>query len=279
MGNKNHYSFLNGQPAISITAFDRGLFYGQGLFETMRVQRGEIPLWSFHLSRLQNGSARLKLPVDSERIVQYRDQLLLAAPEDGVLKLVVTAGEGGRGYAAPEKMQLNYLLQWSPLPEQQSEVESGVSLSGISLWVCDQRLADSPSLAGMKHLNRLEQVLARAEQPMDRYPEGLMLDSSGSAIEGISSNLFCRHGEKWFTPILNHCGVAGVMREYLISQYPVIQKRISLQELASMDELFVCNAVRGIWPVVSIEGVGHWSIGEGTRQWQRQLQGEFTCFG
>lgn len=281
MDNSTQPSFLNGQSTAFLSAFDRGLYYGHGLFETLRVCRGEIPLWSLHRARLLADAERLGLTVSSELLEQYRDQLLLAAaaPADGVMKIIITAGEGGRGYAAPDKLVTSYLLQWFPLPEN-----NNYAASGIQLWVSEQRLADSPSLAGIKHLNRLEQVLARAEQAVESYPEGLMLDNNGNVIEAIASNLFCYREGVWFTPVLNRCGVAGVMREYLLANHVVEQCDIILAELTSMDEIFICNSVKGICPVIAIDGVGEWSVGSITQQWQQQLRddlgwGELVCFG
>ena len=267
-------SFFNGQPGDQISAFDRGFYYGHGLFETVRIHNGKLPLWELHLRRLQAGANRLGLAVDKELLTQYMRQCLATKVSDGVLKIVLTGGEGGRGYAAPEQLQSNYLLQVFPL----SEGSSHYAECGVELWVCEQRLADAPALAGIKHLNRLEQVLARAEQPASVFPEGLMLDNKGNVIEAIAGNLFCyRHGE-WLTPKLDRCGVAGVMREYLLQQHSVVQCDIALSELPEMDEVFICNSVRGIWPVTGIKDIGEWSAGSETRQWQQQLARELTCF-
>ncbi len=264
--------FVNGEAASAISVFDRGLHYGHGLFETMRVEHGTIPLWQLHRQRLKTGAVKLGIEVDDLLLEDYLQTALRDAPAHSVLKLLVTAGEGDRGYAQSGREQPNYLFQRSKLPSM-PEIPAG-----IAVWPCQQRLAVNPALAGIKHLNRLEQVLARAEQPVSRFAEGLMLDHDDYLVEGIASNLFCRKGNQWLTPTLDRCGVAGVMREYLLSTHAVIQCRLQLNDLADVDELFLCNAVYGIRPVVSVEGVGDWEVGQQTLEWKQQLGEEILCF-
>ncbi|MCB1669002.1 MAG: aminodeoxychorismate lyase [Pseudomonadales bacterium] len=268
-------SFLNGKSSAEVSAFSRGLYYGHGVFETVRIANGEAPLWDLHIKRLIKGSERLGLAVaDRKLLEQYRDQCLSLSPAHCVLKIVVMAGSGGRGYAAPPELSTDHLFQSFELPGSSSSGQTG-----ITLWVCQQRLAHAPVLAGMKHLNRLEQILARSEQPVDRYPEGLMLDQGNNVVEAISSNIFCLNNGKWLTPGLGDCGVAGVMREYLISTNPVEEARICLSDLPSMEEVFICNSVKGIQPVVAVENIARWGVGPQTLLWQRQLAREIPCFG
>ncbi|MEH6469329.1 MAG: aminotransferase class IV, partial [Porticoccus sp.] len=126
--------------------------------------------------------------------------------------------------------------------------------------------------------------LARSEWDAD-YPEGLMLDQQDNVVEGVSSNIFYSHNGQWWTPPLDQCGVAGVMRQYLLDELlpklsiPVHVKAISLEELLSVDELFVCNSVMGIWPVVALENRANWVAGEGTQKLQAQLHRALSCFG
>lgn len=271
---------INGQDASCINPFDRGFCYGHGLFETTRLMDGVIPLWPLHVNRLVAGANRLGIPCNETMLVRYRDTLLTQCKDDGVVKIVLTAGVGGRGYRTPEAVSPTYLFQWFPSPEYICNWSS----TGVPLFLCNQKLASSPLLAGMKHLNRLEQVLARAEWG-DEYPEGLLLDQQGYAVEGVSSNLFCYHEGQWLTPILTDCGVAGVMREYLMSvllpelSIPVAESRITLEKLISSEEVFLCNSVIGIWPVVSLADRYRWSLGSGTRLIQRRLSETLPCCG
>jgi 4-amino-4-deoxychorismate lyase len=280
MSNAEYTCFLNGELADSVSTKDRGFCYGHGLFETLRLVNGVAPLWDLHLSRLKSGAVRLGIVIDDQLLDQYCDQLVDVCPADGIMKIVITAGNGGRGYRTDVSLLPNYLLQWFPLTAYPFEY----SQQGISLKLCRHQLPNAPSLAGIKHLNRMDQVLARAEWG-DDYPEGLMLNQQGHVVEGVSSNLFYRRGEQWCTPRLDQCGVAGVMRQYLLDELlpglsiSVLIEAISLDELLSVDELFLCNSVVGIWPVLSLENHTVWSLGEETRLIQQQLHQVLPCYG
>lgn len=280
MNNHSPITRINGEDADGVNAFDRGFYYGHGLFETTRLADGAIPLWPLHLRRLVSGAGRLGIPCDEMLLEKYRENLLAQCPDDGIVKIVLTAGAGGRGYRAPDTVSSTYVFQWVPLPEYPLEW----SVTGIPLFLCKHKLAIAPLLAGMKHLNRLEQVLARNEWG-DEYPEGLLLDRRGFVVEGVSSNLFCYCDGEWLTPVLSDCGVAGVMREYLMSvllpefSYPVTESRFTLEKLVSAEEVFVCNSVIGIWPVVSLADRHHWPLGERVRFIQQHLKEVLPCYG
>ena len=171
-----------------VPADDRGLAYGDGLFETMRAHRGRVHWWDAHWSRLTTGSARLKLPLPAESLVRAEAEALLEG-DDGVLKLLVTRGRGGRGYAPPGEATPTWLLSTHALPVSPAE--------GLALRWCDTRLAVQPLLAGLKHCNRLEQVMARAEWTLTlpgdtafRADEGLMRSTAGDVVCATSANLF-----------------------------------------------------------------------------------------
>ena len=280
MNSAEYIGFLNGELACSVSVRDRGFCYGHGLFETIRLANGVAPLWRYHLSRISSGAERLGIAITEQLLDQYYEQLLEACPDNGVIKIIITAGSGGRGYRSDKDSSPNYLLQWFPLPFDYLEYWQ----QGIALKLCQHRLPSSPSLAGIKHLNRLDQILARSEWNTD-YPEGLMLDQQGNVVEGVSSNIFYSQNGQWLTPPLDQCGVAGVMRQYLLDELlpalskPVHVKAISLEALLSVDELFVCNSVMGIWPVVALENRANWVVGEGTQQIQAQLHRALSCFG
>ncbi|HJR75034.1 MAG TPA: aminodeoxychorismate lyase [Luteimonas sp.] len=238
-----------GERRVEAVAADRGLAYGDGLFETLRTHRGEAPWWEAHWARLGRGAARLRLPLPDQGFVRDQAQALLDGADAGVLKLIVTRGHGGRGYAPPKDTEPAWMLSLHRLPS--------VPTRGLALRWCDTRLAIQPALAGLKHCNRLEQVLARAEwqdeEAEDRdADEGLMLDTEGQAVSATSANLFALIDGRWVTPRLDRCGVAGVCREWVLSDLRAEEIRLSRPQLESAEAIFLCNAVRGILPVARL---------------------------
>jgi 4-amino-4-deoxychorismate lyase len=160
-----------------------------------------------------------------------------------VLKLVVTRGGGGRGYAPPADAEPTWVLSWHPLPPSHRP-------GGLVLRWCDARIALQPALAGIKHCNRLEQVLARAEWPAgEDADEGLMLDMHGDVACAIAGNLFMLRDGRWRTPMLDRCGVHGVLRGWAMPLLGAGEERLSPPDVEAADAVFVCNAVRGILEV------------------------------
>lgn len=263
-------SWVDGRPAESLPLGDRGLAYGDGLFETIAVRSSRMPLLERHLQRLEEGSRRLALPLD---VAVIRAELSVFADElgNGVAKLLVTRGDGLRGYAPPADARCRRILLGSPPPAYPARHRE----QGIRLFPCATRLAEQPLLAGLKHLNRLEQVLARAEWRDPAYAEGLVRDGSGRVIEGVFSNLFMVRGGELLTPALQRCGVAGVMRAELLERAAAADIvthvcDIDYPQLLAADEVFLCNSQYGIWPVVALEGHG-WPVGGLTRKLQGLL--------
>jgi 4-amino-4-deoxychorismate lyase len=261
------HSWVDGQPADTVPLKDRGLAYGDGLFETIAVKVGQPLLLDRHLQRLDEGCRRLAIVADQKLI---RSELLAyaAALGDGVLKLILTRGDSLRGYGINAGAPARRILQGSP-PAAYPQAHGS---SGIRLFPCVTRLSEQPLLAGLKHLNRLEQVIARSEWQDADHAEGLMLDISGRVIEGVFSNLFLVRDGVLLTADLNRCGVAGVMRAELLAQaqalgIPLTVADISLEQLQQADEVFVCNSVYGIWPVLGC-GAMSWSAGPLTRKLQ-----------
>jgi len=272
---------VDGTWTDSLSVADRGLAYGHGLFETLRLCDGEIPLLGLHLARLAGGAERLGIPLDTQKLRGYLDTLMTRAGGEGIIKVMLTAGVAGRGYRYDaERGRPSYILQWFPPPDFPAEW----ARCGVSITVCEHRLSDSPDLAGIKHLNRLDQVLARAEW-CDEFQEGLMMDRQGHLVEATAMNLFCLRDGSWLTPDLRHCGVAGVMRQYLMDSlmpslgWSVSEEVFSLNELVSMDAIFLCNAVAGIWPVHTIKGIGRWEPGDTTATLREALSRRLPCYG
>lgn len=261
-------SWVDGQPAEGLSVQDRGLAYGDGLFETIRVVDGSPALLDRHLYRLALGCKRLAIPYDHTVV---RGQLLAfaAALQDGVAKLIVTRGDGRRGYGSPADTQPRTVLLASPLPDYPAEHGE----HGIELYACATRLAEQPALAGLKHLNRLEQVLARSEWQDSRFAEGLMRDTAGRVVEGVFSNLFIVESGVLRTPSVERCGVAGVMREEILQRAGQLGVQVQICDLAierllGADEVFVCNSLYGIWPVRQFDTCV-WPVGPVTRKLQR----------
>ena len=191
-----------------------------------------------------------------------------AGREQGIVKLIVTRGSGGRGYGPPAAPQPRRLLAWHPLPPHPQAHYRG----GVSVWLTATRIGRSPALAGLKHLGRLEQVLASSEQPPAGCVEGLMREPEGALIEGIRSNLFLVRSGRIETPRLDQSGVAGVMRQLVLAEAAELglgarECRIDVETLVSADEVFLSNSVFGLWPVTALaEPAARWAVGPITRR-------------
>jgi|TARA_B110000503_G_scaffold62160_1_gene98512 4-amino-4-deoxychorismate lyase len=271
--------FINGEPTDSISVNDRGLSYGHGLFETIKISNKTAPLLRYHLERLIEGARIIGINADEALLKKYFYQLLEVMPEDGVIKMIVTAGSSKRGYFYNKPGSACYILQWCPL-------EVNFSLpgkQGVSLRCCQHRLPISPLLSGIKHLNRLDQVIARAEWE-NEFHDGLMLSQDGYVVECVSSNIFAFKAGVWITPGIAECGVAGVMRRYLIDDlFPSVgsiieEVKLTLDDLLSADEAFICNSIAGILPVLSVDGFCSWPRGSHTQKIQKELYKVFPCY-
>lgn len=241
---------IDGQWRRSLPADDRGLQYGDGLFETMAVIDGVVRHEDLHLARLATGCRRLGIPAAVLAPLPAELARLARGQAQAVLKLIVTRGSGPRGYAPPAAPQPRRLLVRSPWPAW----PTSHARRGVAVRVCRTRLASQPALAGLKHLNRLEQVLARAEWSGRRWQEGLMLDEAHRVVCGTMSNLFAVQAGRLSTPRVDRCGVAGVMRAVVWRQaagdgLPCEETDLDLAAVAGADELFLTNALIGIWPV------------------------------
>jgi 4-amino-4-deoxychorismate lyase len=245
---------VNGQEQHHIAVADRGLHYGDGLFETIAIGAGLPRLWQRHWRRLASGCRRLGIEGVDPEILWDEARRVCAGIERGVLKVIVTRGEGGRGYRPVRTGKATRILATYPwLDYPQSHWQHGVTLR-----ICTTRLGRNPALAGMKHLNRIEQVMARREWEDPRIAEGLMLDDDGHVIAGTMTNLFTVNAGHLITPALTACGVEGVMRGVILdlaaeSAIAHQQAPLTRQDLQNADEVFISNALIGIWPVRRIE--------------------------
>lgn len=263
---------VNGIATHLISVNDRGLRYGDGCFETMAVYNGKIPLWQRHMARLFEGCRRLAIRCEFDAADLAREaNELVEGREQGVLRLTVTRGSGGKGYAADPADAANRIM--SLLPARRHPASYAVD--GVKVLLCKTRLSSNPLLAGVKHLNRLEQVLARNEW-VDEYAEGLLCDQQGNVVEGTVTNLFLVHNDEVVTPKLEQCGVSGVMRAELIQRMtnlkiPVKEMHIDIGLLENCQEAFLTNAVVGVWPIATIDG-RQYSIGATTRMVLQEMK-------
>jgi 4-amino-4-deoxychorismate lyase len=245
---------VDGEPTDRISCLDRGLLYGDGIFETLAVENGRPRFWRRHLARLQAGCTRLGIPRPDENRLQEEAWLAIAGMHRAVLKIIVTRGEGGQGYRPAAQVTPTRILQLLPSPDYPDECRN----AGVRVRLCRQRLGCNPALAGIKHLNRLEQVLARREWDDPGIREGLLLDHDGHLVEGTMSNLFLVRNGGLQTPELIRCGVAGVLRTVVMElagarQMPVRVRALGLSDLWEADEVFLTSSVIGIWPVVTVD--------------------------
>ena len=232
--------YIGHERVDAVSIANRGLAYGDGVFETMRVHLGALPLWPLHLARFRAGADRLGIALPDVAFIASRIAEMASTTDSGVLKLLLTRGDGGRGYAPPAEALPTWTLSQHALP---------LATSDLRLHDCKTRLAFQPALAGIKHCNRLEQVLARGECERAGCDEGLMRDMAGNPVCATSANLLVLRDDRWITPPVDACGVAGVLRGWLVAQGLVEVAALSPDDVADADDLALCNAVRGILPV------------------------------
>jgi 4-amino-4-deoxychorismate lyase len=246
---------------------DRAVMYGDGLFETLRVVAGTVPLWRRHAERLSASATRLGLAAPDTDAMLAEVRRLAEGLDAAVARITFTAGTGERGYSRPRLTMPTTVIGVGPL-----SLAADTYRHGIALRLCETRLGDQPLLAGMKHLNRLEQVLARSEWDDAQWQEGLMADQQGRVICATAANLFAVLGGRLVTPPVDRCGVAGVARAELLGAGGVSVEHLSPQQLIEADEVFLTSAVRGILPVRAFAG-RTWQPGPVTRHWQAHWRG------
>lgn len=258
---------VNGVVDAQISPLDRGFAYGDGVFETCKMHDAKIPLWRFHKERMLKSCEKLWIPVPIDLLENQLKNLIsklsISDTKNAVVKITVTRGQGGRGYRLPDSVEPTIVIGIFPAPQYPATYFS----EGVAVKICTQRLSCNPSLAGLKHLNRLEQVLARAEWQDESIAEGIVFDTKDNLIEAVFSNIFLVKNNEFFTPDLSEAGVAGVLRRLIIETIApqaglkVQIKALSLSDLMSADEIFLCNSLYGIWPVAQIVGEKQYIVG------------------
>ncbi len=267
--------WVNGEEGGLLSPADRGLAYGDGLFETLRVEKQRAVFAEAHFFRLFSSATALDIPLQQSELETGFARFLATCPACCVAKIIVTRGSSGRGYLPDVKAPPTVIFSAHPLPSWPDSFQS----DGVVADISGLRLGLQPLLAGHKHLNRLEQVLLRREQAMLSADELLVCDLDGHVVEGVSSNIFLVKDGVLATPLIDQAGVCGVMRGQVIAQaarlgIAVTESRYAVDAFLAADEVFFCNSVNGIWPVRRLPG-RQWQPGPVSRQlqsfWQESL--------
>lgn len=244
---------INGELGEVLDARDRGLSYGDGAFRTLRCINGRLPFWPLHIAKLRADCQVLGIACPAETL--WLSDIARLAPANAAVKLLVTRGVALRGYACDASAPVTRLTFVSPLPSY----PDALYRDGVATRLCDWRLTIQPGLAGIKHLNRLDQVMARREWRDLAIFDGLMLNTRDELVEGVMSNLFLARGGELYTHPLTDCGVAGVTRSLILAAahslgIAVHQMPLALSDLAAADEVMLCNSLAGLLPVRQCRG-------------------------
>lgn len=239
----------------AIAADDRGLQYGDGLFETALLIGGRVRFLDDHLDRLSRGCERLGIQAPDRQTLLDEIAKVSVAATRGVLKIIVSRGAGGRGYRPPARVAATRIVALHELKDS--------TRNALKLRWCEMRLGRNARLAGIKHLNRLEQVLAQSEWREGEFDEGLMMDTEGELVGATAGNVFAVRDRALITPDLRFCGVKGVMRAHVIKAagelgITVNEEPLWPQDLDAASEIFITNAVRGIRSATSLDSL-QWS--------------------
>lgn len=223
---------------------NRAINYGDGLFETILLCHQKIALWDLHFKRLNEGLARLNLESIPKALIHTKILSLINDDNCYVIKLVVFRDGRKRGYGSQAK-KVHFYITVNPFVEQQ--VSQVLTVSSI-------QLSRQKNLAGLKHLNRLEQVLAAQKLNGCDYSDAIMLNDKQHVIETISKNILLIKDQKIYTPKLNKCGVYGVALSWLQKQgYKLIRKKIEFKSMQKYDGLMVCNSIVGFTSISKID--------------------------
>jgi 4-amino-4-deoxychorismate lyase len=254
-----HLYLVNGSFNQAISPFDRGFAYGDGVFRTIKMVGGLPEYWPQHYQKLVADCAAINIVCPSaELLMSDLSQLFLADSETenhaAVAKIIITRGEGNRGYTPPAITAPMRVVLKSDMPEYPEKRFS----DGINLTVCETRLAAQPKLAGIKSLNRLENVLARMEWNDSTIADGIMLDMNDNVIECTAANIFARFDDTLITPDLRQCGIAGITRQRITELAPTLSLNISvemfgLEKLCRADEVVICSSLYGAWQVKTVQ--------------------------
>ncbi len=266
--------WVDGQQGALLSPASRAVRYGDGVFETICVRDSAAEYLDRHRQRLQAGCEKLRLSFADWTQLEAELEQRASELGDGVVKVILSRDADSLGYRFGADQGVTRIVSTHPLPALPREWAT----QGIRVRICDLRLGLQPRLAGIKHLNRLEQIMARAEWEQ-QYAEGLLLDYNDQLIEGTMSNLFVVQDGGVSTPPLGSCGVAGVTRSVLLDLAAELgisarRRAMTLADLESAHEVFLCNSLIGIWPVISVADRFEFTVGPLTRRLQQALAGQ-----
>ena len=243
--------FVDGESCSERWPQDRGLQYGDGLFETMFIRQGRVRFLEAHLARLSLGCVRLGIPLAADAALRAEIQSAASSGDQAILKLLVTRGSSPRGYAprdgtVPRRVLTVYANTPLNMPRE-----------GVDLRVAQLTATTNPALAGIKHLNRLENVLAAQETRQPNCFDSLLLDAAGLVVGGTMCNVFLVSGGAIITPTVDRAGVAGVMRGIVLREcaalgLQAVVRPVAAAELTTADEIFVTNVRVGVVPARSV---------------------------
>ena len=251
----NDATLINGSFNGVISALDRGFSYGDGVFRTVKVIQGLPEHWPLHYQTLVKDCSAIGIVCPSADVfINDFEQLFSIEELVAVAKIIVTRGEGERGYKPPAITNPMRVMIKSQMPIYAQERFS----DGVTLHLCETRVGHQPKLAGIKHLNRLENVLARLEWHDPEIADGLMLDIADNVIECTAANIFARYNDLLITPKLDQCGVAGVTRKQIMARAQTLKLKtavetIDLKRLLAADEVIICNSLFGAWQVRALQ--------------------------
>jgi 4-amino-4-deoxychorismate lyase len=245
---------INGSFDATISPFDRGFAYGDGVFRTLVMRNGVPESWPQHYQKLVADCAVINIVCPSAELLMSDLQQLFLLDEVAVAKIIITRGEGNRGYTPPAITAPMRVVTKSAMPEYPETRFT----DGVNLIVCDTRLAAQPLLAGIKSLNRLENVLARMEWNDQTIADGILLDTNDNVIECTAANIFARFGDSLITPSLTQCGIAGITRQRIIELAHTLSLKISietfdLKKLFTADEVIICSSLYGAFQVKTVQ--------------------------
>jgi 4-amino-4-deoxychorismate lyase len=251
---------INGSASKKISPYDRALQFGDGIFRTFVVKNKKPWHWAHHYKKIVVDCRAMKIKPPSEKILLSDIDRLFKTKQKSVGKFMITRGESERGYGFKSSITPNRFLIKTKMPSY----PKAHFQSGVSLYICKLKLHPS-FLSGIKHLNRIENVMARSEWQDSRYADGILLNDQGHVIECVSSNLFMRKGHTIYTHPLKNIGVKGVTRDLILKILPqlgfkVKEIRFDLNKLLAADEVFITNSLFGVWQVKKIKN----------RSWQHQ---------
>ena len=255
---RNINYLINGSFDYIISPFDRGFAYGDGIFRTMKMVDGLPESWPQHYQKLVADCAVINIVCPSAELLMSDLQQLFSPDGEAVAKIIITRGEGNRGYTPPAITAPMRVVTKSPMPKYPLERFE----TGVNLIVCETRLAAQPLFAGIKSLNRLENVMARMEwgdvHIANGIAEGILLDMNNNVIECTAANIFARFGDALITPSLALCGVAGITRQRIINvahtlSLNVKEETFDLDQLLFADEVIICSSLYGAWQVKNVQ--------------------------